>query len=274
MRDHVEFIQSQNVMWEDAADFGFGAGVRVKQLSHDKDSDALTCLVSYPQGFAAEEARWQDVPEEIYLLDGQLAIGGDVLGRHGYLYLPAGTPRRPVASPEGALALVFRHEPSQPRKDDPQIMIDTPKMGWDMSINDPNLTHLQMGRKVLRMGPGGSGRTWLLAGFPQSTGAVLEVGLERHPHAEEMFLIHGEMGCGYGVMTTGAYFYRPPDIWHGLHTSEFGFFMILRTPGANEVVTEWSKERHKVPTDPPYRPILPPDAPPSLKRPRPARPDY
>jgi hypothetical protein len=68
-------------------------------------------------------------------------------------------------------------------------------------------------------------------------------------------------------MRPGAYFYRPPGILHGPHVSQTGFLQIMRSPGANRIVTHWSAERRPLPIGAPYAPVLPAGAPDRWRRP-------
>ena len=90
------------------------------------------------------------------------------------------------------------------------ISIDTRFMPWDVSTYDPKLAHLRLARKVLRMGPHDSCRTFLLTGLPHGFPAVDTLPVETHRHCEEGFMIHGEM-------------FAPEGIVHGPHVSETGF---------------------------------------------------
>ncbi len=70
-------------------------------------------------------------------------------------------------------------------------------------------------------------------------------------------MIPGDMPCSRGIMREGAYFWRPPSIWHGADCSVNGFLMFMRTPGTNRTISEWADQGHAVHIDPPHRPILP-----------------
>jgi hypothetical protein len=89
-----------------------------------------------------------------------------------------------------------------------------------------------------------------------------------------MFLISGDMSCPQGVMRPGAYFYRPREIVHGPHFSDLGFFMFMRNPGTNSIVTEWTGNAQTLPDTPPYCPVLPEGAPENWGTPYPPRVEY
>ncbi|MBY0303875.1 MAG: hypothetical protein K2W86_01805 [Sphingomonas sp.] len=189
---------------------------------------------------------------EIFVLSGSVTVSDTMVGLHGYIYLHE---PQVVHSASGAVLLVFL----DPRaaQDDPAIIIDTIHQPWDRSGLEGEIAHLNYARKNLRFSPDGDRRTYLLGGMPHGhpqDGSRLE----RHPHAEEMFLIAGDMPCSLGVMTAGAYFYRPPDIWHGLDCTVAGFLIIMRTPGSNATISQWTEDAQPVLIDPPYQPELPP----------------
>ncbi|MFV3076368.1 cupin domain-containing protein [Niveispirillum fermenti] len=269
-RPHVEFVQSQSVEWQDAGD-----GTAVKRLNIDPDNGDGTVLRRYPAGSGRAPQPRAGLSLEFYVLDGEIAIDGRVLGAHAYGYRPAGTPALTWQTSAGALVLeIGEARPVPAGQDDPAILLDCLALPWDVSTYDPQLRHMHNARKVLRLGPGDSGRTFLLAGLPHGFPSTPDLPLERHPHGEEMFLIQGEMKSPQGVMRDGAYFYRPPGIWHGLHVSEFGFLMLMRSPGANKISTQWSEARHPVQYRPAFDPVLPEGAPAAWGRPHAARPTY
>lgn len=262
-RPHVEFVQSQSVDWVDCGD-----GTAIKPLNIDPVHGDGTWLRQYQAGSGISPLLRPETSVEFYVLDGALDLNGNSLKAHAYGYLPAGTPPSAWKSAAGALVLEIREErPVPPTESDPAILLDTTNLPWDISTYDPQLRHMHNARKVLRLGPGDSGRTFLLAGLPHGFPDTPDLPLEKHPHAEEMFLIHGEMKSPQGVMRDGAYFYRPPGIWHGLHVSEFGFLMLMRSPGANRISTQWSQQKYPIQYSPAFRPILPEDVPTAWARP-------
>ena len=269
-RPHIEFIHSQNLPWSPRPD-----GAEDKVLNADPDSTARTLLLRVPAGWSALRSAGESIAEELFVLDGDFAVDDLTFARHGYGFLPADYPWKGMRSPSGATLLVFRYAVGDPdAASGDAIVIDAPSMPWDTSLYDPALIHLRLARKVLRMGDNDSGRTYLLTGLPHGRPDVAGLQQEIHPHAEEMFMITGEMSAPEGIMTTGAYFYRPAGIVHGPHVSDFGFLMLMRNPGSNKVITHWQEERRPLPLDPPFAPVLPAGSPATLRQDRPARLDY
>ncbi|KPF90785.1 hypothetical protein IP81_14085 [Novosphingobium sp. AAP83] len=255
-RPHIEFIHTQCVSWTRRAD-----GAEEKVLNADPLTDEATLIVRYPPGYRAPANPKGNGAEEFFVLDGAITIDGEARRAHAYGFLPQGSALGFRQTEHGAVLLVFRHAVGNPDAmtgTADAIAILTPAMPWDVSTYDPKLIHLRLARKVLRLGPNNSGRTFLLTGMAHGVppeGTTLPA--EMHDHAEEMFMLQGAMWAPEGRMGAGAYFYRPPGILHGPHVSEHGFLQIMRSPGANTIVTHWSDTQKALPVGAPYRPILP-----------------
>lgn len=289
-RPQVEFIQSQHVAWEPAARHGLHRPARMKRLSHDPSTGAFTALVEYERGARVAAPLRRSGSEEWFVLYGTATLNGQALGRHHYAYLPPGTGVASLDCPEGALVLTYCNGGFADQPADsaaaagvaagvdgaagapPARYVDSYAMPWDATVLDPKLVHLRLSRKILRADP--DCRTYLLAGLPQGRPADGRVGLETHPHDEEMFLVSGDMSAPQGVMHPGAYFYRPREILHGPHFSDLGFFMVMRNPGTDRINTRWTAATHSLPQEPAYAPVLPADAPESWSRPLPTRVPY
>lgn len=264
-RPHIEFVQCQNIAWQRRAD-----GSEVKILSQGQSSGEETLLIRYPSGYRQMGGFLLGRAKEIFILEGSMAIGGELCGLHHYRFIPRGTDPLDWHSHAGATLLIFRHG-----WDDANSGIDSAApldvaaaaMPWDISTYDPKLSHLRLARKVLRMGPNDSCRTFLLAGMPHGVPPVDALPAEYHEHCEEMFMISGSMWAPEGLLQQGAYFYRPPHIIHGPHVSEFGFFQIMRSPGTNFIKTIWSEAPSPLPIGASYQPILPEGSPEEWRRP-------
>lgn len=80
---------------------------------------------------------------------------------------------------------------------------------------------------------------------------------EKHPVVEEMYLLSGELVGHRGRMHAGAYFWRPPEEWHGPFGSPTGNLMIFRTKGG-PLSTVYADDEIPFAWDQAYDPILPP----------------
>lgn len=253
-RPFIEFIHTQDIAWKPSA---LGPQTDEKILSRDPAGPTTRLLRLAP---GATTTLTMGLAAEVFVLTGTLSVSGQDLGYHGYAYLPVATS---ISSRTGATVLAFFDPPAG--DNDPAIVVDTIGQPWDRTGLEGEIAHLNYARKNLRFSPLGDRRTYLLGGMPHgfpSEGAKLE----KHPHAEEMFLIAGDMPCSLGVMTSGAYFYRPPDVWHGLDCTLSGFLMIMRTPGSNVTISRWSDDLLAVSYDPDHAPELPAGHPPSPPR--------
>lgn len=262
-RPYIEFVQTQNIGWQTQHD-----GTEIKRLNGDADSGEETMIVRYPPGFSRGDLGPEDRAEELLVLDGGIVIDGTAHGYHGYRFTPRGKSSGARSTAQGATAIIFRYG-----RDDPNtlagisetVTADPMTMAWDMAPSDGRIAHLRLARKVLRLGPNDSSRTFLLIGLPHGMPPAEAMPAEIHDHFEEMFMIQGEMWTPEGKIRPGAYFYRPAGIEHGPHVSACGFFQIMRA-GANYVRTEWTAPR-PLPIGAPYAPAIPEGTPESWTRP-------
>lgn len=201
---------------------------------------------------------------EFLVLQGNLQIDGVRAGLHFYGFIPQNSGMGAISTETGAVLLMIRHA-----YDDPNakagvadlIALDTMAMEWDTSTYDTRLSHLKLARKILRLGPNDSCRSFLLTGLPHGVPPETDLAVESHDHCEEAFMIQGEMWAPEGRMRQGAYFYRPPGIEHGPHVSETGFMQFMRSPGTNAIVTKWSDQKRPLPIGASFAPVLPPGSP-------------
>lgn len=267
-RPFIEFIQSQVLDWVVDETLTGRRDVKVKPLSRDATTGATTMLQQFEAGWSPGGDEWCAADEELFVLSGSFSVNELTYRAHHYAYWPAGFARREFTVGEaGLVALVctsgtpcYRAHAEAAPAVDPKTLteqLDALSLRWDQTNMDPNIAHLNAYRKNLRLAPDGGGRTYLLAGLPQGYPASGNEPLERHPHVEEMFMIAGDMPCSLGTMRAGAYFWRPPGIWHGADCTLTGFLLFARTPGTNRTISEWSETPHAVSLTPPYAPRLP-----------------
>jgi hypothetical protein len=261
-RPHIEFVQTQNVDWREQPD-----GTQIKRLNWDPQDGEETFLIRYPAGFARDDLGVEDRAEEYFVLDGSITIAGLERSYHAYGFTPRGESAGPRASGGGATMIVFRYGRSDPNSVtgvSEAVVVDALGAPWDMRPSDDRIAHLRLTRKVLRLGPNDSSRTFLLLGLPHGMPAHAEMPAEIHDHFEEMFMLQGEMWTPEGLIRPGAYFYRPPEIVHGPHVSVGGFFQIMRA-GANYVRTTWT-DPVPLPIGQTYAPKIPEGTPESWTR--------
>jgi hypothetical protein len=268
-RPHIEFLQSQSIAWQSAPPSLGGPDVEWKILSHDTESDAVSTLMKFPANYVCTSALARAASIELFVLAGSIKCGDHTFDTHFYGYLPAGNLSTVTSSHEGAVALIyFDRDPTYSGAADTTNTtppadiecIDTTKLHWENSNMDPEINHLHAHRKNLRLSPTGDCRTYLLGGLPQGF-PYNGVSLEQHPHAEEFFMVSGDLTFHVGTMRTGAYFWRPPHLLHGKDCTRSGFLLFCRTPGSNKTISMWTTERYPVTWAPTMQPILPPGYP-------------
>lgn len=258
-RPHTEFIQSDDQPWSQWSRPGLSKMLQARILSHDPTSGGASLLLNYPAGYQSEDSSLA-TSEELFVIEGSLTIAGTRFNQHDYGFLPPGTSRNEISSPEGATVLCFFDSAPQLGPEDSQAKQQhqaTAETRWGAGIADPNLKFMGLGRKVLRDDPERQERVLLLTMAPQAYPDPAGAPQIAHPCVEEMYLFSGDVISEYGVMKTGAYFWRPPMIFHGPHGSRNGAFMMIRfVEGKHENI--WADSLQHFNPHPPLRPVIPP----------------
>lgn len=267
-RDHVEFVQAQMLPWRRIGHGLARPDVEYKLLSRDSSDGACSMLMRYPPGWSREGPEHILSDEEFFVIEGALEMDGRRYGPDCYGFLPAGWTRGHMASPEGCVVLAFyNREPlliaqagdgSAETSSRAVPLLDTAAMPWDLTLNDPNLKHLGIGRKNLRTDPETGERTFLSLILPQAIPPGNSGPQEIHPVVEEAYLIGGDLTGPHGTMRPGAYFWRPPGIAHGPFGARWGAISLIRFVGGRHV-NVWTPEEAAFSFDAPYAPILPPE---------------
>lgn len=267
-RPFIEFVQVQNLPWRQGLPEGHRAGVESRVLSFDDDSGASSLLVRYPAGFSAPDPFTLNVDEELFVLDGDLTIGDRAYGIKSYAHLPAGHRRTSMSSRDGAVALTFLSGAADVRTpggtgesghahedvDTARLVEYVDAFAGDWGGNFHPKFPPGAGRKFLRRDPHDGEETWILGTMPLRSGRRPE----KHPVVEEMYLLSGELVGPLGRMQAGAYFWRPPEEWHGPFGSPTGNLMLFRTKGG-PLSTVYTEDEVEFTWTPEHHPILPPD---------------
>ncbi len=263
-REHLEFIQSQVLLWITLPDTAARPGVACKVLSKDPESGAVSVVLKYPAGFEIARPHYLDNDEEFFVLDGELRIGETAYGAQTYAYLPDGFPRPNMTAPNGATVLTFFEGPHKnvfegTKAFDRTKLVERIAVGdpstWRDGV-DPKVIGAGLQKQMLRLDEKTGERTWLLNMGPTDPAVVTAAPLETHPHVEELFLLGGEISMPQGVLRRGAYFWRPGGIQHGPIGSLAGctcFFRCKEGPFS----TDWTDRAETIVWDAPYRPTLP-----------------
>jgi hypothetical protein len=252
-RGFVGFINQQDLHWEEFRVKGVASGLKAKTLSRDPKTGAVSLLLYYPPGWRSRaDSNYHTGDEEIFVLEGDLTVGGRVLTDRCYSFIPAGMAHGPISTRNGCLALTFfDREPDV-------IASKESKLGSkiDQAIEYKNYydepwalgatrakskTPPPLLIKVLRQDKQTGARTWIagvLSGHPSYT-------WETHPTWEEGHLLEGEYRLAEcidgkskaGVYTPGSYFFRPAGQPHvGPDAGAKGYAIwLFRTPAELDV---------------------------------------
>lgn len=256
-RPHLEFIHEQVLPWSEGLYGGSRSGISVRTLSLDDETGASSLVVRYPPGWKAHESEHLLTDEEFFVLAGSLEVNEVAYDQLAYGFFPAGHVRRTASSPNGALVLTFfegepRSVPGPPATSVPggRLIERIRALDGDWGGNFHPLFPPGAGRKWLRREPE-DGETWILGTMPLRSGRRPE----KHPVVEEMFLLAGELVGPLGVMHAGAYFWRPPEIWHGPFGTKTGNLTFFRTRGG-PLSTVFMESERDFDWSPQHRPVL------------------
>jgi hypothetical protein len=257
-RGHIEFIQEQDIPWKPLFARGWhieslatqGEGVQIKTLSIDNETKACSLLMKLPAGFRREEGHYTTA-EEMYILEGDLTVGGAYYRRGFYSYLPAYETQGAWQSRDGCTILVFYNDgppiftkgnapTDQQTKHEERIVLDTEHIDWSPTTipGPPPL----IGHKILRFNKETKAMTFLCACVPMWDYPKIEY----HDCVEEVYCIVGDIWLGNsGTMTPGSYFWRPPYYAHGPFYSKEGIAFFARTDG--ELINHYIDDPNRTP---------------------------
>lgn len=258
-RPFIEFLQSQALPWSEGL-YGGRRNVTSKIMSIDTETGASSTLVTYPAGWEHASEHHLRVDEEMFVLGGDLRVGDTVYTEKSFAHLPADLTRSSAASEHGATVLTFfSGEPVVHDGAGRDEAFDIARLVEHVNAFDGDWTgnfHPKFppgaGRKFLRQDPHDGEETWVLGTMPLRSGRRPE----KHPVVEEMYLLSGELVGPLGVMQPGAYFWRPPEEWHGPFGSKTGNLFLFRTKGG-PLSTVYTEDEVDFSWSPEHNPILP-----------------
>ena len=265
-RPHIEFIHAQDLPWLQGVLPDALGRLDAKVLSRDDDTGACSIILRYPPGWRDDTVSHFAAAHEFYVLDGAIVRDGQSYGIESYGYFPAGHTTRSAASPEGAVVLTFfdatpvsvageglvAQDPDAPAIP----YINLLEMPWSSKGIDPDVQFLRIVHKVLRHNKATGDKTIVLDGGAHTHPRDWHEKALAHPCVEEMFLLSGDIVGERGLMTAGAYFWRPPHEWHGPFGSRYGNVSLIRFVGGHHV-NIWGDESLRFQYDPPHAPKLP-----------------
>jgi len=242
-KSHVE-----NLNWRDVAAQpwdvrGLPGGILWRPFSTDADNGAFTAIIELPEGFDSQVSLMPSEPLQVFVLEGALQIGPEILFPGAYCYHPAGSAsgRWIAKSAVRALAIADasldfeRVEDGSAPSPDAIPFLDSWQLDWvdPLTASEPSESYRPgLMVKILRVDPE-TGASTHLAGLMAGWFAH---GLEVHPIYEENYCLSGDVhlgevdgGPGY-TMTEGSYLCRPPGIPHGPVLSKNGNVNFCYTP--------------------------------------------
>lgn len=219
----VLYVQEQDL---EAQPMEEGRGLASKILRQDVNTGALVLRVQAPLGWRDERSVRHVSALEIYILSGDLVLGGVVLGEGDFVLIPENTVYGAASSVTGAQFLMFFDGPGTIEaivnvtlaNDDSWTIVRDAETPWVPALVAQEAgVDLPLEVKNLKNDPISGARTFLV----RSAAGVL-VPWETHPVAEEGYLLEGShrleeclpTGLQSGVYEVGGYFYRPPELMH------------------------------------------------------------
>ncbi|WP_164857116.1 DUF4437 domain-containing protein [Sphingomonas crocodyli] len=233
----------KEVPWEAFEAPGIGGGLQRKLMSQSPSMGAIAQITAVPAGWS-QPAGYDDVDNEIILLEGDLSIGDEKLTRYSYSFMPAGVAHGATTSRQGAVMLQWYKgvpkfvasanskagaRPAARIRDwnqfDAAWYVGEPFPHYRTGGNFPGALH-----KLIRKDPDTGEMTWITFGSsipapPSGKPSNFGGGYEIHPSFEEYFLLEksddtvigeclaqGETPVTYGGHT---YWWRPAGVAHG-----------------------------------------------------------
>lgn len=229
-RPDVDFVQSQDVPWQQVPDGAFGAaqGGRKKVLSRDAGTGAETALhrlTGRHQGVLSAGV-------DLYVVAGEGRLDGEPLRTGDYVYAPAGSALDLVASVRGLTVYAgFWGAPGfagGAGSGEPPLLI-TPELEPWIPAGWSGETKLEAGAMSKTLRSDGEVFIYLAAMLPGWKSPMAEA----HPVYEESFKIYGDVLMGpLGVIREGGYFFRSPGVFHGPLYSRGGTMSFIRSDAA------------------------------------------
>ncbi|NKB45054.1 MAG: DUF4437 domain-containing protein [Alphaproteobacteria bacterium] len=225
---------------------GLAAGLLARRLNEDPDTGALSAVIHIPKGWTRAESALCAADQDLFLMEGALQAGDEVLQSGAFSFYPHGVVQPPWTAQEDCTAFViFDRAPkftvateSEPGAKTEQAVaaLDTWTMDWfdPLAASKPSVAfHPGIFVKILRTDPDTGTSTHLAGLMP----GWFQEGIEVHPVREESIIISGDVNIatvngepGY-TCSVGGYYSRPPGIPHGPLSSKNGNVGLVHTEG-------------------------------------------
>ncbi len=258
-RQHIEYIQSQQMRWQVCPWSYPGSEARIKILSIDEGNGSCSVLVRLPAGWRTTSSALK-VDEEFLVLEGELTLDGRRMAQDCYAWLPAGTARELAVKDDQTILLAFYSGTPAPGgsggSGGDAVVRDAFELQWSSDGMDPAYGDAGMRWKILRHDPETQDTTMLVSTPPHLVPPGWNGPQEQHDCIEEAYVLSGDFLSPIGIMHAGAYFWRPPSILHGPYGTRGGNLTFIRTLGS-ALENNWSEHTVNLSRKPPHAPVVP-----------------
>ncbi len=191
-------------------------GIRAKQLAGNPQTRRSSKQIILPADWQFTTGAAPGLSVEVYVLAGEISLGGLAIGMGGYAYIPPGSTGMQMSTEGGAVLLYFLDDADAQAVIQTPLITDSDLVGWQPLSESPNDIGLSV--KELRFDPGSGARSWLL-----KVDSVATQGFRKSSVTNEGYLLSGSYQtseCVLGEIVTdvylpGGYFHRPPGAIHG-----------------------------------------------------------
>jgi len=261
-RPHTEFINAQDLEWKENLLPDIFKNVKCKVLSIDNNTGACSMILKYPKNWCQKNSLSFNADHELLILEGSMSVNDKKFKPDTYSYMPTGYPHKDWHfEKETTILSFFSKKPvlgsnTTEFKDIPIPHLYLHDQKWTSADIDPDLDFLRISHKILRHNKTTGDTTMILNCGAHSHPHNWEEAALAHPCVEEMFLLSGDIIAERGIMHAGAYFWRPPNIWHGPFGSRNGNVCLIRFLEGHHV-NNWGPEKLPFTLTPDYKPDLP-----------------
>ena len=228
-RAEPQFFNVYDLPWEIVETVGLLAGLEQRMISHDTETGASTHMARIRPGWHTDTGGL-GVAVEFVVVEGQLAVDGQLLKVGGYARIPAVLGSVPIESELGCQAYVFLS--SDPEAESEATVRTT--SFWDEPWEEGLLNKLPQRWKSLRLPDPGDGP---VHGGPRGLLRVMQwlpgfIAPMEHVHSvwEELIFLSGDWIAGeWGAVAPGSYLSSPAGFWHAPVSTRTGALAIVHS---------------------------------------------
>lgn len=238
MRPHVELIHEDDYVWH-AAELPGGEGrVEQRNLSVDEEDGSSSLRLDFTSDWG-RAGGYHHADTEYFVVEGEIELGGQTIGKGGYIQAPQGVAMPHLKVAEGSKLLHYREygdagfdagdrdRPGTRPERGGLTVLDTGAMEWAAVQKEGPAAGLFI--KMLHVDPETGFYSRLIWAQPGWT----DHRLAHHPCYEEAFTLSGAMTYNFGDLDPGTYFFRPAKVKHGhfLSAEPDGCVWLIRSDG-------------------------------------------